>query len=78
MLLGQEFLLSDMLNGLRGNYIVNPWRQVWHFVRFIIKPNGIFYINKAFYVLTILSKDHFLKLLNNSEKVSLGCSNIVL
>jgi len=35
VLLGQEFLLSDMLNSLRGNDIVNSWRQIWHFVQFI-------------------------------------------
>ena len=44
----------------------------------MLELNGIFCISKAFYILLVLSKDHFPKFLNNSKKVSLGCSNIVL
>jgi len=44
----------------------------------MLELNGIFYINKAFYVFLVLSKDYFPKFLNNSKKVSLGCSNVVL
>jgi hypothetical protein len=78
VLLEQEILLSDMLNGLRCNYLMNPWRQVWHFLRLVVKPDGMFCISNTFPVVVVLTIDHVLDVFNDSEEVPLGCSEVVL
>jgi hypothetical protein len=47
-------------------------------IQLVFKSDFLFCISKTSYVLAVLSKDHFLELVDDSKEVPLGGSDIVL
>ncbi|PVH99620.1 hypothetical protein DM02DRAFT_429631 [Periconia macrospinosa] len=76
--LPQQILLPDVLDGRGSEDTMNSRRQVGHCLQFVLEFGSVLRRSKLFCVLTVLTLDHMLDPLDNTNQVTCRSHEVIL